>query len=110
VKWLLLTVFTLFLLIICVNAVVVLQTFGPRELIEPPLVFFVGIHGAGMVLMLALWRWVILSERATFGWGIIAGRRPREPVLGQAWFTGRVVFTALSTMTLLLIVFALTGL
>jgi len=107
-KWFLLTVFAAILLMMGANAVVLLGTFGPGELIKPPIVFLVGIFGAGIVLMLALGRWVILRERAEFGWRLIAGRRPQEPVLAQAWLTGAVVFTALGIMTLLIIVFALT--
>jgi len=108
VKWFLLTVFGAILLMIGANAVVVFGTFSRAELIKPPVVFLVGIFGAGIVLMLALGRWVILRERAEFGWRLIAGRRPQEPVLAQAWLTGAIVFAALSMMTLLIIVFALT--
>ena len=107
-KWFLLTVFGAILLMIGANAVVLLGTFGPAELITPPVVFLVGIFGAGIVLMLALGRWVILRERAEFGWRLITGRRPQEPILAQAWLTGAIVFAALSIMTLLIIVFALT--
>jgi hypothetical protein len=108
VKWFLLTVFGAILLMIDGNAVVLFGTISRAELIKPPVVFLVGIFCAGIVLMLALGRWVILRERAEFGWRLIAGRRPQEPVLAQAWLTGAIVFAALSMMTLLIIVFALT--
>ncbi len=107
-KWFLLTVFALILLMIGANAVVLLGTFGPAELIKPPVVFLVGIFGAGIVLMLALGRWVILRGRAEFSWGLIAGRRPQEPMLAQAWLTGVIVFATLSIMSFLIIAFALT--
>ena len=108
VKWFLLTVFAVILLIIGANAVVLLGTFGPAELIKPPIVFLVGIFGAGIALMLALGRWVILRERAEFGWRLIAGRRPQEPMLAQAWLTGVIIFATLCIMSFLIIVFALT--
>ena len=108
VKWFLLTLFGAILVMIGANAVVLLGTFSRAELIKPPVVFLVGIVGAGIVLMLALGWWVILRERAEFGWRLIAGRRPQEWVLAQAWLAGAIVFAALSMMTLLILVFAIT--
>lgn len=107
-KWFLLAGLAVILLMMGANAVVLLQTFSPGELIKPPTIFLVAVFGAGIVLMLALGRWVILREHAQFGWRLITGRQPQEPVLAQAWLAGAIVFAALSIMTLSLIVFALT--
>jgi hypothetical protein len=66
------------------NAVNFVRAFSLVELTQPPLVFLVGIYAAGIVVPVALGRWIMLRERAEFGWRLILEGRPQEPTLAQA--------------------------